>query len=363
MSKLNILLVTRNRLSALIESLFSIKRIASSTLNTFDIQVTIQDNSDYSMPEHVLAYFSKYLDLSYFKTDSVLPMSKNWNLGIQHALLCQPDYIVVLADRRLMSSNIFYAMKFLEETADPFICFDHQDVWINSQAILRRNHSYKFISQSYTDLCAAIGSAQVSWYQPMLFNCVIKSSFLRSIFDTYGSYAEGSSPDMNHLARIADMGLGSYFIYDAPCIITNARHAARSNGSSALNSGTINQTEHARLSGIECYPPYMDNFVSANITGSLARYWNESRLRSLIDPIKFFSSCLLELSYPKSLEAFAKMADSLCRYVDDFSLGSDAKNAISQVSHRPAHSQSYPLDATDCLYNSPNLQRLSIIEL
>jgi hypothetical protein len=362
MKKLHILLVTRNRLVGLIDALASICRLVGLARNNVSIQVVIQDNSDVSMPIEVIRYFSGKVPIQYYKTTNVLPMSANWNEGLERSLTFQPDYIAVLADRRLVTANLLNAVQHLEELNQPFICFDHQDAWINSQMVRSRKYSYLLQGFSRDNLLAAIGSAHINWHYPMLFNCLIRSDFLHELASRYGSMAEGSSPDMNFLARIADIGIQGYFTYESPCIVTNARHAASSNGSSALRAGLIYDTEHTRLSGVEAFPGYMQNFVTANITGSLARYWSNSKMMNLIDPIGFFKNSLLELSYPKSKQAFSEMKKSLREFCLSFSLGQSMVNALDEVQHSPASSQIYPICAASDISNFPNLNLLASIE-
>ena len=362
MKTLHILIVTRNRLSGLVDALYSVKRLNFILQNLINIEVTIQDNSDEPAPSSIIFYFEKFFFLRYFKTSRILPMSQNWHEGLKRVIVQCPDYISVLADRRLVSANLFNAVKHLEEKKQLFICFDHQDVWINSEQILVRNHTYGLQAYTHVDLLKAIGSAQINWHHPMLFNCLLTTEFMIRLFERYGSFAEGSSPDMNFLARVADLGIDNYYTYDAPCIVTNARHAATSNGSSALKIGTIYDNEHTRLSGIEAYPNYMENFVSANITGSLARYWSDSQMRSLIVPDKFYNSALLELSYPMSEKAFLAMKSSLRHFANDYCLDRDTRSLVDHVQHSPACNQRYPIDSNPGLQNAPTFSLMVQVE-
>jgi hypothetical protein len=362
MKTLHILIVTRNRVSGLIDALSSVKRLNLLLRNLINIEVTIQDNSDIPAPGSIISYFGKFFFLRYFKTSYILPMSMNWHEGLQRVVDQSPDYISVLADRRLVSANLINAAKHLEDKKQLFICFDHQDVWINSEQILVRNHTHGLQAYCQVDLLKAIGSAQINWHYPMLFNCLLTTEFMIRLFDRYGSFAEGSSPDMNFLARVADLGIDSYYTYDAPCIVTNARHAATSNGSSALKIGTIYDNEHTRLSGTEAYPTYMENFISANITGSLARYWSDSQMRALIDPDKFYNSALIELSYPKSEKAFLAMKNSLDHFANDYCLDSEVRSLVDHVQHSPACNQRYPIDSNPGLQNAPTFGLLGQVE-
>ena len=362
MKTLHILVVTRNRLTGLIDALASVKRLSLLLGGIINIETTVQDNSDLAVPCFVINYFSQYFTLHYYKSLRLLSMSDNWNEGLMHVLKQNPSYVSVLADRRLVTANLIVAIRQLEERRQPFICFDHQDVWINARKILIRGHSYELKETDRYSLLAAIGSAQINWHYPMLFNCILTTEFMHSLLERYGSLSEGSSPDMNFLARIADLGIKSYLTYDAPCIITNARHAARSNGSSALKTGTIHDIEHTRLSGVEAYPAYMDNFVTANITGSLSRYWSKSKMRALIDATGFFRSSLLELSYPKSEVAFLAMRSSLYDYVSDFKLNPDFIQAIDQTPHLHSSSQTYPMESNADLVNTPKLKLIAKVE-
>ena len=291
-------------------------------------------------------------------------MSENWNEGIRNASNSRCKFIAVLADRRLASRNLLSGAKLLDEISGqlPFLVFDHQTVWLNSKTITPKNHQFRLSLLTRHRLLEGIGAAAINWSYPMLFNCIIRVDFLKHLFNRYGSFAEGASPDMNFLARVADIGIDQYQVYDAPCIVTNARHASASNGSSALKTGTINDCEHTRLSGTEAYPDYMENFVTANITGSLARYWSDSRMRQILDPRRFLMSSLLELSYPKSAEAFHAMKISLKRFSTDFLLDPSVMSAIEEVQHSPASRQCYPINSSADLSNSPSLNLLAQIE-
>lgn len=363
MKTLHILVVSRNRIAGLIDALASIKRFAAllkdSSLN---VEVTIQDNSDCNVSTSVLRYFGKFISINYYKTASLLSMSMNWNEGLKHVISHQPDYVAVLADRRLLSANLFNAVKHLEDMSLPFICFDHQNVWLNAHRITKGRHTYSYQTVNRYNLLAAISSAQIDWHYPMLFNCLITSQFMTELQERYGSFASGSSPDMNFLARTADIGIDNYVIYDAPCIVTNARHASTSNGTSSTMHGIIQNTEHIRLSGIESYPFYMDNFITANIIGSLLPYWSEGKIRKFLNPLGFFNSSLLELSYPKSLASYTVMKDSLLKYVREFALGPDAAQLVNNINHNTPESQTYPIAANSCLSNSPDLELLELIE-
>lgn len=362
MKTLNILVVTRNRVSALIDALMSVKRISALASGIINVEITIQDNSDIATPVSILSYFSKHIHLRYHKTSSVLSMSRNWNEGMMNVVKQKSDYIAVLADRRLVTSNLVNALKELEDQCLPFLCFDHQDVWINAHRILTRDHTYKLKVFTRNDLLAAIASAQINWNYPMLFNCVLTNDWMLELAKRYGSFVEGSSPDINFLARMADIGIETYCTYDAPCIVTNARHAHTSGGTNAAKFGTVHDTEHIRLSGFESYPVYMENFVTANIIGSLARYWSEPQIRTLIDAPKFFRSSLVELSYPKSADAFFAMKKSLIEFSIDFCLGSGAMLLIESIQHAPSHNQQFPIISNPDLSNSPELNLLTTIE-
>ncbi len=362
MKTLHILVVTRNRLAGLIEALASIVRLVAISGCEVNVNVTIQDNSDDFIPSPILKYFSSKIPIQYRKTANILPMSANWNEGLMYVVRQQPDFIAVLADRRLISANLLNAITHLEECKQPFVCFDHQDVWINAHRVTRRSHTYNLLTFTRGSLLAAIGSAQVDWHYPMLFNCLIRTDFMQELAGRYGSFAEGSSPDMNFLARIADIGIENYCTYDAPCIITNARHVSKSNGNSALKTGTIYDIEHTRLSGIEAYPGYMENFLTANITGSLARYWSGDQMRELLDPVRFFMSSVLELSYPKSADAFRVMKASLMQYCNNYSLDPSMIMVLEKIHHSPSSSQVYPIDSSPDLSNSPAYDLLAQIE-
>jgi hypothetical protein len=361
MKTLNILIATRNRLTGLIDTLMSVKRLVLNS-RAINIVVTIQDNSDLILPEFVINYFSRYFYIYYYKSLRLLPMSENWNQGLMKALNSNPDYISVLADRRLATLNLLHAVESLEKENQAFICFDHQSIWLNSKRITNGCHTHKLKLLTGDALLAAIGSAQINWNYPMLLNCVVNIDFMLELKKRYGTFSEGSSPDMNFLARIADMEVGTYYLYDAPCIITNARHAALSNGSTALQSGTIHEIEHTRLSGTEAYPSYMENFVTANITGSLARYWGQEKMKKIINPLLFFQSSCLELSYPKHYNAFEIMKKSLQIFIEEQKIDISSHNQIEAVKHCPSTSQQYPINSCPDIANAPALRLMSHVE-
>lgn len=361
MSTFIIGVVTRNRLEALIDALFSIKRIRNDFKEN-SLRVLIQDNSDDYINKSVLSYFERYLDIDYVKTNDTLSMSQNWDSAILHCYEQGADYISILADRRLVSRNIVNALEYTKAKGLPFMCFDHQDVWLNSSAMTTAGHSYSFFQRSYSQLLCNVSSASISWRQPMLFNCVISAPFLYFLKSKYNSFASGQSPDMDFLARVVDSTSESYWIFDAPCIITNARHVNTSNGMNLTKSPNINNTEHIHLSGLDVYPEYMIRFVSANILGSLARYWPPEKVRSFIDQSLFFNSCLLELSYPNTVAAFLDMRKSLLTFIEDFSLGTSFLQRLSDVEHVDIGRQRFPIDTSTSITNCPNLDLLSQIE-
>jgi hypothetical protein len=291
-------------------------------------------------------------------------MSENWNEGIDKVVASGSEYMAVLADRRLATRNLLLAVRHLNNLPPhyPFLVFDHQSVWLNAKTIMAGSHHHNIQFYSHQELLDAIGTASVSWRQPMLFNCLIRRAFFKDLYHRYGSYADGVSPDMNFLARVADLSLPEYPLFDSPCIITNARHANLSNGTSLLKHGNILESEHTRLSGVEAYPAYMNNFVTANILGSLARYWNDSRMQEIINPLLLLRSSLLELSYPKSLTAFSEMKTSLLRLIEEWGLGATAKHALENVVHAQASLQRQPIDSSSSMTNSPDLRLLKHIE-
>ena len=107
----------------------------------------------------------------------------------------------------------------------------------------------------------------------------------------------------------------------------------------------------------------MENFVTANIIGSLSRYWPESRLREFLDPIKFLQSSLLEYSYPKSFEAYKEMTKSLELYISDFCLGKNYLDLLHSIPHQSSEMQSHPINWEPSIRNSPNLELLNQVEV
>lgn len=365
MSKLTILLVTRNRISACIDALNSIKRIVLATYQLpFTITVCIQDNSDHHLPSSIINYFRKYIEIHYHKTNDVLPMSANWNEGISNSLQKDFDYLLVLADRRLLSLNAIHLISYAKANLPsfPFICFDHQSVWLNSKHLLAKNYSYNIYKFPRDLLLEAFSTSSIDWKHPMLFNCLISRDYLLECFTKYSSHSEGSSPDMNFLARVIFNNFPDYYLFDAPCIITNARQVLTSNGTIATQRGTIHDTEHGQINQIEAYPPYMTNFMTANIIGSLERYIKAPKIDTYINSSGFFFHSLAELSYPKSRESYEEMKKSLLNYVRDRNLSKEFDHKIYATPHTPSAQQIYPIEAHSDLSNTPRLNLLSHIE-
>jgi len=358
-----IFIPTRNRLEALIDSLDSVKRV--KILNPDKrLSVVIQDNSDVACPSFIIDYFRRDLEISYEKNDVVLSMRENMNEGVIRCLQNECDSIVFLTDRRLLTTNIIEVAQKIRSDSISIICFDHQSVWVNSKCITHGKYEYQYLECSEEQLIYYAQRGQVSWRQPILQNCVIKPELFWKLNNRYGSYIGGFTPDMDFLARCIDIGIARYKIFDGPCTVTNARHVNKSLGTNGHKTSDPRASEHYRLSGEEeWFPRYLEFYALATITGSLQKYWSNNKVREFIHGHEFGVALLRELSYPMSRTVFDKMQHALRVYCEEFKLGDKFMSLVDTMGHCNSNEQRYPIDASPHLWNRPDLNLLSAVEL
>ena len=359
-SDCSILIPTRNRIVGLIECLKSIER---ATKGTYSFEIIIQDNSDAPLPKTILNYFSDKLSIRYYWNETVISMSSNWNLGIKRVLKIGKSKFIVLADRRLLSKNIYQALDFANKVSHDFICFDHQRTWINSFQVTNFNYTRKPHLLSNLYLTSHFYRSECNHTHPMLFNCLLSSNYMQAQMLKYGSYSEGASPDINFLARTVNDNIKEYFYLDLPVIITNARHVALSNGTGISKHESLDSVEHVRLSGHEVFPIYMKDFITANVHGSLFRYQSKSATNSKIDVLGFFKTALQELGFPRHKASFNRMKDQLFEFAYEYSLPSDLYELINNISFLPGSAQTHPICFDDEIWNTPNLSLLDSVEV
>ena len=95
-----IVLVTRNRLTAVTDNCGALKRFSEGTNEHYGL--VLQDNSDIKAPSFIVKYLEKYFSVIHAKTNSILSMSKNWNQGVDLALKQGAEYICVLSGNKCL---------------------------------------------------------------------------------------------------------------------------------------------------------------------------------------------------------------------------------------------------------------------
>ena len=360
---LGILLVTCNRPLALIESLNSLSRVFGGSEHF----IHIQDNSEFSLDHTILSYFQKKINIQYHKTAFHLSMCANWNDGLERLLtLPNIDEVIVLADRRLVTFNILKAHSILKASGKPFISFDHQNLWVNSTnclSVLGRPYTYKSDEITADHLTSLVSKIKIDFRAPMLFNCIIKADFLRSLYLRFNSFIGGSDPDMDFLAKFIVYYSSSVSYFDAPCIATNARFVSSSTSSNALNNTRLINTSYAGLSGPRVWPQFADELLTCLIPGAFTPYFLDESIYQFFDHDSLYAHCLGEASFPRSSESYSLIIQQLKLLRTSLNIKSDSFPALDSLHHNPPETQTYPIEWENCITNSANIDLLSRFEI
>lgn len=288
-----VIIPTRNRIDALIESLISLCSINSSN---GQLLVVVADNSDESLPIAILNYFVKRLNLIYFKQLIPVSMVDNWNKGVDLAISNGATFISVLSDRRLASHGLNLSFKMSSLYSYDVLIFDHQTTWLSSKGLyLSKEYTHKVQSVDPSVVTQKTLSIDFDGYTPRLFNCVVNRDFYVRLKDLFGSFVGGASPDINFQCRVSGIDNYRLGIHDSPSVLTNKRFTVKSNG--MIKPEERAKSDFMKLTkNIPFYPERLNCFIHAGCLGELIEVAGDQILTS-VDWDSFIFQLCIELSW------------------------------------------------------------------
>ncbi len=350
-----ILVVTRNRVDALVDSLVSLTRLHGS----HDFLVVIQDNSDVRLDRSILRYFEDRLRLVYCKADDVLPMAENWDHGMQNCINAGASAVTILADRRLATKHLLKAFKILRKQNAQIVVFDHQSTWLSNETLeLGEEYTFGTFPISLSLIKRATFDCYFDGYTPRLFNCVTSVDFLIRLKQEKGSYVGGTSPDINYQSRLASLDSFEPKLigFSAPCIVTNRRHVYASSGMTKLSKDSV--PEFHRISKPRYYPPELHGLIVATCMAEVQAEQNEP-IVGLINWDSFFLHAVRELSFQTCKGTFDDIQERLISFVRRKEInGLEVKKTLQAIANTRFNNQK-TLEKRFINANPPKLSLLS----
>lgn len=330
MLHIGICIPSRNRPSALYECLESVLlslRTVSSQQARFTIY--IRDNSDQvddNLADNIRSRSSLFgpLTISYVSNGIPCHMSDNWNLLAQDALSDSCDYVIFLADRRLLTPSVFRLVDLIHTSQPDVIVFDHQSWWLSSSNLIRtRNYNTPTpVEYPSYERFRDVRHVIFDGLTPRLYNCITSARLLRQFNEWYGSYVGGPFPDINFQFRLSFDVNSLCLRTSIPVIACNARHACLTSSSSGKPNSTSLDLYHCRKSPASL--GFADEFIFAQCISHLSeavcdRLPTSEALAKWFSPDSLFKSALWELSCPMTLTRFMMLRENLIRLLSDAS--------------------------------------------
>lgn len=327
--KIGICVPTRNRPEALAECIqsimYSIQSFHSNKyINSFNIY--IRDNSDRycnSIADMLNKYeFTNSLPVSYAINKKPLKMSDNWNTLAQEAIREDCDYLIFLADRRLLTPSIEQLMETIMMYSPEVVIFDHQSWWLSSSHLLQTRNYALNSAKLYSPIerIRDIKKVIFDGLTPRLYNCAVSSVTLKRFMHYYGSYVGGPFPDISFQTRYA-FETGSVCIQtDIPVIACNARHASLTSSSSGIENKTSMDTFHCHKA--KSLFGFADEFIFAQCISHIAEVVGLSSsetddLNIWFSPQELFQKALWELSCPMTTQRFLRLQRNLEQIINN----------------------------------------------
>ncbi len=359
-----IVLVTRNRLTAVTDNCAALKRFSQGTTEHYGL--ILQDNSDIKIPSSIVKYLEKYFHVTHEKSKNVLSMSENWNRGVHLAVQQGADFICVLSDRRLPTLNLDKAFRICYESCkDTYLVFDHQRTWINGETIMGPKYTGSVAYRDSSRIIQECMKCNFDGYTPRLFNCIVSKRFFNSLYEKFGTFVGGSAPDINFQARVAFMPRHQYGVYDSPCITTNARQVSHSNGTKLGNAvKSITKSEYFELSKPKSYPPAFEITTTGRCLGEVLQYCSPEFMSENLNQDCFLKSIFLEMSYPQSKEKHDTIKSIMTEYISKrFRNYNELVDVMNRIGWSPSHEQKHPINTSSSITNAPLLNYISKVEV
>lgn len=330
MIHIGICIPSRNRSCALKECLDSVLLALSLTLNSqIRFTIYVRDNSDQTDPSLVEYINAKpsipnSVSLHYKSNDIPYHMSDNWNLLAQDAISDSCDYLMFLADRRLLTPSVFRLIDLIYRSDADVIVFDHQSWWLSSSNLIRTREYNISAPVAYPchERIRDIRNVNFDDITPRLYNCILSTRVLKQFNEWYGSFVGGPFPDINFQIRLSFDTNFLCLRTSIPAIACNARHASLTSSSSGKPNSTSLDVYHCRKSPAPF--GFSDEFIFAQCISHLSEaisYCSTTPqyLSKWFSPEALFRSALWELSCPMTLPRYVMLKDNLITLLSDHS--------------------------------------------
>lgn len=384
MLHLAVCIPTRNRHDALLEAVVSCLRVQeeiSRSSMLMRMSIVIRDNSDQpkseafirSQVESILPSLSSIGSIHYSINDSIQYMSDNWELCINDALQIGADYICVLADRRLLSTQVLSAIIFSHKNQCDVLVCDHQKWWLSSENIVS-TRQYPSITNSFYTVnrrFLSIYNCEFDNLTPRFYNCIVSRSTLLKLRFTFNSFVGKPFPDISFQFRLAFLTNISVMLSILPIIVTNARHAFKS--VSATGVDNVTSLDKFNLPSYRGFFNISSSIITSANLSHLYELVGESSSSMMVNPVALINMIAWELKCPQTLHIFKIRQQNVLDCLSDSqhpvflrmpnTLKSQAINMVSSLINTPAECQREPLQHESNPLSSKSFDRLSFIEL
>jgi glycosyltransferase involved in cell wall biosynthesis len=197
-------------------------------------------------------YVSRYPNIKYTRSDSILPMADNWEKGLE---LCSGDYVTILGDDdALVPSTLEVANQLIDVTKSEIISWAmHTYWWPDTVAYWNANRLFVTFSNNQATwldsnaLLSAFYAGKAGFGDlPMIYNAFVHRNCIQRAIDTHGRYF--SPPEMP-----PDVSSGILNLLNTERFVFSQRPLAVRG-----NSGKSNGTAHwARAFGAERRETYL----------------------------------------------------------------------------------------------------------
>ena len=268
---LSVIIPTKNRYNVLIPVLSSICK----NINDLKIEFVIQDNSSNNM--QIIEFLSSFDDsrIKYFYINEDLDVVENFNNAIRNAI---GKYILMIGDDDFNHPYIIDIMniidgKDIESIIYPRANYYWSDVVFPRETDFFESASIQVIRDcdlefkerfSKVELENVLNEGGIYLFNlPAVYHGIVKKSILDKIFEKYGSYVLGPSPDMS-LSIAVGLEIESYYFVNFPISVTGASY------NSAAGMGR--RGTHSK--SLEDVPSWLPDDLSSNWDPLLPRLWN-----------------------------------------------------------------------------------------
>jgi hypothetical protein len=373
---------TRNRVEALAEAILSCERInkvfaISRYHKEFKLRVLVASASDLEdsiLERALIKRVGTDLEMAYLYNGPCL-MHDNWNEAVAYCVRSISSFIFfVLADRRLITSNIFQAASILKNSGQGTVAVDHGYTWISRNKILPSRNTMKSGRLHHTEVFKNIRECNFDGFNPRLYNCLTWDYVFKKHYDLWGSYVGGPSPDIAFQFRQA-FSQQDCIVFDIAVAASNSRHQlyTRGYGSGRISRTSSDQNHFAVFSDIVLgLPDCVHSQVMTQINDFIP---NPKDHRLFYSLPHVYQKLIQELSYPKTIDYYTQLREGLARHIlqsiSEFTVSSsevtllrlrDIYNVLKRVRWTPLEHQVYPLIEDSGSLVEYSLEQLAKVE-